>query len=214
MTSIIICVEWQMIDIGLQSYQKVSVSLYDTLGKDSVGMHLVPQSNELFTHRFVQPTCKITSSVVVSCILTCSPSIEHAHLSIIFATSDHIATLLKLAPSLPMLKYLICIDTLTVDASKILRAWAQSLNVRFSEFAECKFHHHHHHDSDSLTMSICAVEAFGKENLVEPIPAYPDLVASICYTSVSFYVLADCLVFKLSVGNHQQPQRWEKNAIH
>ena len=30
-------VEWQTIDIALQSYQKVAVSLYDTLGKDSVG---------------------------------------------------------------------------------------------------------------------------------------------------------------------------------
>jgi len=29
-----------MIDIALQSYRKVSVSLYDTLGKDSVGQSL------------------------------------------------------------------------------------------------------------------------------------------------------------------------------
>lgn len=29
--------EWQVIDIALQSYDKVSVSLYDTLGQDSVG---------------------------------------------------------------------------------------------------------------------------------------------------------------------------------
>ena len=28
------------------------------------------------------------------------------------------------------------------------------------------------------------VESYGKANLVEPIPAYPNLVASICYTSV------------------------------
>lgn len=30
-------VEWQILDIAMQTYDKVSVSLYDTLGKDSVG---------------------------------------------------------------------------------------------------------------------------------------------------------------------------------
>jgi hypothetical protein len=29
------------------------------------------------------------------------------------------------------------------------------------------------------------VEAYGKANLIEPIPAYPELVVSICYTSVN-----------------------------
>ena len=31
---------------------------------------------------------------------------------------------------------------------------------------------------------IVTVESYGKANLIEPIPAYPDLIASICYTSV------------------------------
>lgn len=35
-------VEWQIVDIALQTYQKVSVSLYDTLGKDSVGKCTFP----------------------------------------------------------------------------------------------------------------------------------------------------------------------------
>jgi long-chain acyl-CoA synthetase len=29
--------EWQILDIAMQNYKKVSVSLYDTLGKDAVG---------------------------------------------------------------------------------------------------------------------------------------------------------------------------------
>jgi hypothetical protein len=33
--------EWQIVDIACSSYRKVSVSIYDTLGKDSVGMHLI-----------------------------------------------------------------------------------------------------------------------------------------------------------------------------
>ena len=31
-------IEWLIVDIACQTYQKVSVSLYDRLGKDSVGM--------------------------------------------------------------------------------------------------------------------------------------------------------------------------------
>ncbi|KDR81465.1 hypothetical protein GALMADRAFT_239413 [Galerina marginata CBS 339.88] len=120
--------EWQIVDIALQSYQKVSVSLYDTLGKDSV--------------EYI---------------------IDHAHLSIIFATSDHIPTLLKVAHKVPMLKAIVCMDTLSADAAKLLREWTQSLGLFFREFSE--------------------LEEFGNANLVEPIAAYPDLVASICYTS-------------------------------
>ncbi|KAH8117307.1 acetyl-CoA synthetase-like protein [Phellopilus nigrolimitatus] len=37
--------EWQMIDLALQAYAKVGVSLYDTLGKDSVG-----KSHSLINH--------------------------------------------------------------------------------------------------------------------------------------------------------------------
>ena len=41
------------------------------------------------------------------------------------------------------------------------------------------------------------VESYGKANLIEPIPAYPNLIASICYTSVRLldvHVL-DCLTY-------------------
>ena len=37
---IYILAEWQIINIALESYNKVSVSLYDTLGNDSVGQSL------------------------------------------------------------------------------------------------------------------------------------------------------------------------------
>jgi len=51
--------EWQLIDIAVASYQKVSVSLYDTLGSDSVGErdieHSVKQPNEAF-----QNMCKVS----------------------------------------------------------------------------------------------------------------------------------------------------------
>jgi|ERR1700722_6181864 len=40
------CVEWQIIDLTLQGYNLVGVSLYDTLGRDSVGK-LVASSSSL-----------------------------------------------------------------------------------------------------------------------------------------------------------------------
>ncbi|PPQ64003.1 hypothetical protein CVT24_009377 [Panaeolus cyanescens] len=122
------CPEWQIIDLGLAAYQKVSVTLYDTLGKDSV--------------EYI---------------------IGHSHLTIVFSTSDHIPTLLKLAPRTPTLKYLVCVDKISLDAAKLLKEWSAAQGLTFQQLSE--------------------FEQFGKANLIDPIPAYPDLVASICYTS-------------------------------
>ncbi|KAF8894464.1 hypothetical protein BD779DRAFT_1745129 [Infundibulicybe gibba] len=121
--------EWQIIDIALSSYDKVSVSLYDTLGRDSVGI------------------------------------INHAHLTVIFSTSDHIPLLLKLAPKVPMLKLIVCIDDLSSESKKIIGEWSQTVNVQVKELRD--------------------IEAFGKAHPIDPIPATSAKLASICYTSVS-----------------------------
>ncbi|KAF9458659.1 hypothetical protein BDZ94DRAFT_1270171 [Collybia nuda] len=121
--------EWQVVDIALQSYDKVSVSLYDTLGKDSVGKY----------------------------------RINHAHLTVIFSTVDHIPTLLKLAPHVPMLKLIVCLDELSAEARTILKEWSATQNVQLQELQE--------------------IEAYGKEHPIEPIQATPQSIASICYTS-------------------------------
>lgn len=120
--------EWQLIDIALQSYNKVSVSLYDTLGKDSV--------------EYI---------------------INHSHLTVIFSTSDHISELLKIAPRVPFLKYIISIDNLAPESKRILAEWGASQNVKVQELRE--------------------LEAYGKANLIDPIRAKPESIASICYTS-------------------------------
>lgn len=120
--------EWQLIDIALQSYNKVSVSLYDTLGKDSV--------------EYI---------------------INHSHLTVIFSTSDHIPNLLKLAPRVPFLKLIVCIDDLPSGTKAVLTEWATDQNVRLQELRE--------------------LEAFGKVNQLEPIRARPEAIASMCYTS-------------------------------
>ncbi|KAF5373058.1 hypothetical protein D9758_001668 [Tetrapyrgos nigripes] len=121
-------VKWQIIDFALHAYSKVGVSLYDTLGKDSV--------------EYI---------------------IDHAHLSIVFSTPDHLPTLLKAKPKTPMLKIIVSIDALTPESKAILTQWGQAVGVKVMELSE--------------------VEALGKANLMEPIRAKPEQLASICYTS-------------------------------
>ncbi|KAJ7702319.1 hypothetical protein B0H17DRAFT_1043697 [Mycena rosella] len=118
--------EWQIVDIALQSYRKVGVSLYDTLGKESV--------------EYI---------------------INHAHLSIIFATLEHIPSLLKLAPK--ALKMIVSIDALSPEISKVFTAWGQTHDIVVKDLYE--------------------MEALGQAHLIEPLATNPSDVASICYTS-------------------------------
>ena len=67
------------------------------------------------------------------------PSINHAHLTVIFVTSDHIPTLLKLVPKVPNLKMIVCVDKVSSNVAKILKEWGQAQGVSFREFAECLF---------------------------------------------------------------------------
>ncbi|KAJ7043194.1 hypothetical protein C8F04DRAFT_1251350 [Mycena alexandri] len=120
--------EWQIIDIALLSHKKIGVSLYDTLGKDSV--------------EYI---------------------INHANLTIIFATVEHIPSLLKLAPQTPNLKLIVSIDVLSPELSKVFTEWGQTQNILVKDFNE--------------------MEALGRANLIEPIRPSPSDIASICYTS-------------------------------
>lgn len=63
-------------------------------------------------------------------------SINHAHLTVIFVTSDHIPTLLKLVPKVPNLKMIVCVDTLSVNVAKVLKEWSQTQGLVFKEFSE------------------------------------------------------------------------------
>ncbi|KAF7353625.1 Long chain acyl-CoA synthetase 7, peroxisomal [Mycena venus] len=121
--------EWQILDIALVSYKKVGVSLYDTLGRDSV-----------VTRR-----------------------INHAELTIIFATMDHIPSLLKMASKTPRLKLIVSIDALSPEISKVFTEWGQTHNILVKDLSE--------------------IEALGQANLIEPIPCVRSDIASICYTS-------------------------------
>lgn len=67
--------------------------------------------------------------------------INHANLSVVFSESDKIPTLLRLAPSVPMLKLIVCIDDLTPETNKILTEWSASQNVQLKELREREHFH-------------------------------------------------------------------------
>ncbi|KAG7086620.1 hypothetical protein E1B28_002563 [Marasmius oreades] len=89
--------------------------------------------------------------------------IDHAHISVLFTTSDHIPTLLKLKPKVPMLKMIVSIDNLSEEAKRIAVEWGLSQGVKLMELRE--------------------LEALGKARLIDPIPPRPDQLVSISYTS-------------------------------
>lgn len=53
----------------------------------------------------------------------------------IFATKEHIPTLLKLARK-TTLKMIVCIDALSEDSAKILKAWGEVQDVKVVQFSE------------------------------------------------------------------------------
>ncbi|KAI0771152.1 acetyl-CoA synthetase-like protein [Trametes elegans] len=89
--------------------------------------------------------------------------INHAELTVVFAAPSHIPFLLTIASKLPTLKMIVSLEALEEDEKRVLTAWAKTANIKFQDIAE--------------------VEAFGRANLLEVIPATSDTVATICYTS-------------------------------
>ncbi|KAI0934417.1 hypothetical protein AcV5_006264 [Taiwanofungus camphoratus] len=121
--------EWQVVDLALHAYGKVGVSLYDTLGKDSV--------------EYI---------------------INHAELSVVFATANHIPFLLKLAPRVPVMKVIVSMDPLSEETKRVLASWAEERNVKVMDLPE--------------------LEELGAANATEPITPTADQLCAICYTSV------------------------------
>lgn len=139
--------EWQIIDLACHAYAKVTVALYDTLGQDSVG-----ENNSSLLHRW-QLTWHLLSFVkeymYVFHPLEATPhnspvnllcSCNHADLSIVFISANHLPTLLALAPRLSYLKVIVCIDELepSSDAALLSKAWASNLDIELFTFSECE----------------------------------------------------------------------------
>lgn len=57
----------------------------------------------------------------------------------IFATPEHISSLLKLAPLAPVLKMIVSMEPLSPDTKSALSAWGETVNVQIKEIAERTF---------------------------------------------------------------------------
>ena len=68
-------------------------------------------------------------------------SMEHSHLTIVFATSQHIPVLLTLKARLPALKMIVSIDDLPDETKRILTTWGNVQKVQVKEMRERTFSH-------------------------------------------------------------------------
>jgi long-chain acyl-CoA synthetase len=128
--------EWQIVDLAVQAYGLVGVSLYDTLGKDSVGTSTHSDSRQYSSIRLSH---RIYVNLQLSSTLSSFRQlfrINHSHLTVIFVTQEHIAALLKLAPKLPTLKLIISIDDLTPQMKNACAAWAETQGLKFQELRD------------------------------------------------------------------------------
>lgn len=64
-------------------------------------------------------------------------SVNHAELTVIFATADHIPALLKLAPRIPKVKMIVAMDEVSPESKKILVEWGQERNIQVKDLPEC-----------------------------------------------------------------------------
>lgn len=64
-------------------------------------------------------------------------SINHAETTVVFASSDHVQFLLKLAPSVPKLKLVVILDEVPVESKDILVAWGKDKNVQVLGLNDC-----------------------------------------------------------------------------
>ncbi|KAF8321178.1 long-chain-fatty-acid-CoA ligase [Clavulina sp. PMI_390] len=88
---------------------------------------------------------------------------EHASLSVVFATAEKIPSLLKLKNTLPALKVIVSIDSLGNTVRPLLTQWATDKGIELYEFDE--------------------ILELGRKNPAPIIPATPDTLLTICYTS-------------------------------
>lgn len=98
---------------------------------------------------------------------------------------------------------IICVDKVSSESVNLLKEWSRAQGVIFQELEQCTFILISYFHAYLNTYS---VEAYGEANLVDPIPAYPDLVVSICYTSVCTPRSFKDNTLKVSQGTTNDPK--------
>jgi hypothetical protein len=63
--------------------------------------------------------------------------INHANLSIVFATAQHIPTLIALRPKIPGLKIIVSVDELVPQVKNVMRLWGKEKNIQIMDLTEC-----------------------------------------------------------------------------
>ena len=110
-------------------------------------------------------------------------SINHAELSVVFASNDHLAHLLKHSAQFPCLKLIIAMNELPAESKRILTAWGQEKGIQVMEILEGR--QYSVFPSIFIPHYATSVEEFGKANPVPPPVVTSDTVVTICFTSVS-----------------------------
>ena len=63
-------------------------------------------------------------------------STNHCPLPIVFASANHIASLLKIAPRCPTLRIVVCMDPLPASEREVLSQWASTVDVELLDMLE------------------------------------------------------------------------------
>lgn len=114
--------EWQIVDLAAAAYNKVTVALYDTLGPRAVG----EPSPSALLFNFPSLTYNALSEYVIN----------HAELSVVFCSSNHIADLIKNSANCPTLKLIVSFDPIDADMRASLFEPATKTGVQIREMAE------------------------------------------------------------------------------
>ncbi|KAG8848283.1 hypothetical protein FRB96_001256 [Tulasnella sp. 330] len=111
--------------------------------------------------------------------------INHAELSVVFCSANHVSDLIKNSANCPTLRVIVSFDPIDAPTKALLLEAATKTGVMIKDFRERKSSPRtcHKDESSDTGQPNLSVESEGKKNPIEPIKANLDQLASVCYTS-------------------------------
>jgi hypothetical protein len=113
------------------------VSLYDTLGADVVGKHLVSVVIPLADPN-AQNSCEVPRRSYHTLSLLLVTSINHSETTIAFVAQEHLPRIIAVAPKCPKLRIVVSIDDLNDSARRVATAWAKENKLELYTMQERK----------------------------------------------------------------------------